>query len=355
MDRRLPTIDAGDMLHGGCGGASRGSSRERRKAMRRRLPSWFRTSLPTGIAQIRYNETKSNVHEHGLHTVCEEAMCPNVHDCWGRGTATFMIAGEVCTRGCRFCAVGTDKIPPPLDADEPAELAEAIGRMGLSHAVITVVNRDDLSDGGAGHYRDCINAVYEHSPGVGLELLCSDLDGNLEALATLLEALPLRVFAHNVECVPRLDSVVRDPRASFDRSLQVLTEAKRLRPDLLIKTSIMVGLGESDEEVVEAMQRLRGAGVDMITLGQYLQPSYKHLTVDRFPEPGKFADWDRMARNLGFRAVASGPLVRSSYRAGLLWEEAVGGEPVVTRESTGSAVSHLIGSDFQVKAQSQMS
>ena len=168
-------------------------------------------------------------------------------------------------------------------------------------------------------------------------------------------ALPLRVFAHNVECVPRLDSVVRDPRASFDQSLQVLTEAKRLRPDLLIKTSIMVGLGESDEEVVEAMQRLRGAGVDMITLGQYLQPSYKHLTVDRFPEPGKFADWDRMARNLGFKAVASGPLVRSSYRAGLLWEEAVGGEPVVTRESAGSAVSHLIGSDFQVKAQSQMS
>jgi lipoic acid synthetase len=323
--------------------------------MRRRLPDWFRTSLPTGMAQIRYNETKSNVREHGLHTVCEEAMCPNVHDCWGRGTATFMIAGEVCTRGCRFCAVGTVKIPPPLDADEPAELAEAIGRMGLSHAVITVVNRDDLPDGGAGHYRDCINAVYEHSPGVGLELLCSDLDGNLDALATLLEALPLRVFAHNVECVPRLDSVVRDPRASFDQSLKVLAEAKKLRPDLLIKTSIMVGLGESDEEVVEAMRRLRGAEVDMITLGQYLQPSYKHLTVDRFPEPEQFADWDRMARELGFRAVASGPLVRSSYRAGLLWEEAVGGEPVVKRESTGSAVSHLIGSEFQVKAQSQMS
>ena len=153
--------------------------------MRERLPRWFRTSLPTGAAQIRYNETKSNVHEHGLHTVCEEARCPNVHDCWGRGTATFMVAGEVCTRGCRFCAVGTVKTPPPLDAGEPTKLAEAVERLGLSHAVITVVNRDDLPDGGASHYRDCSVAVNQRSPEVGLELLCSDLDGDLEALAML--------------------------------------------------------------------------------------------------------------------------------------------------------------------------
>jgi len=294
--------------------------------MRKRLPRWFRTSLPTGTAQIRYNETKSNVHEHGLHTVCEEARCPNVHDCWGRGTATFMVAGEVCTRGCRFCAVGTVKTPPPLDTDEPTDLAEAVERMGLSHAVITVVNRDDLPDGGAGHYRDCIVAVNQRSPEVGLELLCSDLDGDLEALAMLLDGLPLRVFAHNVECVPRLDALVRDPRASFKQSLRILSEARRLRPDIRIKSSIMVGLGESDEEVTEAMGMLYEAGVEMVTLGQYLQPGDRHLPVERFPEPWQFAEWDRKARDMGFKAVASGPLVRSSYRAGLLWEEAKGGE-----------------------------
>ena len=162
MATRLPTINEESVIGGGCGGVSRQSATERRKALRKRLPTaWFKTSLPTGDAQVRYNETRSSVHEHGLHTVCEEARCPNVHDCWGRGTATFMVAGEVCTRGCRFCAVGTEKIPPALDASEPSELAEVLSRMGLDHAVITVVNRDDLQDGGAGHYRDCILAVNE--------------------------------------------------------------------------------------------------------------------------------------------------------------------------------------------------
>ena len=329
MAPRLPTIDADSSLAGGCGGVSRQSATERRRALRKRLPTWFRTSLPTGEAQTRYNETRSSVHEHGLHTVCEEARCPNVHDCWGRGTATFMVAGEVCTRGCRFCAVGTEKSPPELDSSEPFELAEAVSRMRLEHAVITVVNRDDLEDGGAGHYRDCILAVSERCPDVGLELLCSDLDGALGALGELLEGLPLRVFAHNVECVPRLDSIVRDPRASFKQSLDILAEARRLRPDILIKSSIMVGLGEADREVSEAMRLLFDAGVDMLTLGQYLQPSDRHLPIDRFPEPEKFANWDEEAREIGFKAVASGPLVRSSYRAGLLWEEALGGVPVL--------------------------
>lgn len=355
MDRQLPTIYSGDVYPGGCGGVSRGNPKERRKALRRRLPKWFRTSLPTGLAQVRYNETRSNVHEHGLNTVCEEAMCPNVHDCWGRGTATFMIAGEVCTRGCRFCAVGTSKTPPKINSDEPVELADAIRNMGLNYAVITVVNRDDLEDGGAGHYKDCILEVKRRNPSVGLELLCSDLDGNLEALTMLLEDLPIRVFAHNVECIPRLDSLVRDKRASFEQSLRILREAKRNRPDLLTKTSLMVGLGESDSEVEEAMWRIREAGVAMITLGQYLQPSLKHLPVDRFPEPQKFADWDRIARDLGYSAVASGPLVRSSYRAGLLWEEAMGGEPVVNRDSTGSAVSHLLFGDSHAVARNQLS
>ena len=252
-----------------------------------------------------------------------------------------MIAGEVCTRGCRFCAVGTIKKPPELNPMEPQELAEAVEKMNISHAVITVVNRDDLPDGGAEHYRKCLLEVNNRNPEVGLELLCSDLEGNLDALEVLLDNLPIKVFAHNVECVPRLDSLVRDPRASFEQSIKILSNAKKLRPDLKIKSSIMVGLGENDEEIVEAMELLREVGVDMITLGQYLQPSNKHLPIDRFPEPKQFAEWDKTARDLGFEAVASGPLVRSSYRAGLLFEEADGAEPVVTRESTGSAVSYL--------------
>jgi len=314
---------------------------ERRKAKRKRLPKWFKTSLPIGDAQRKFNEARDNVRKHGLNTVCEEARCPNIHDCWGRGTATFMIAGEVCTRGCRFCAVGTVKKPEELDENEPRELANAIKRMGLEYAVITVVNRDDLEDGGAEHYKKCILEVKRENPDVGLELLCSDLDGNIEALKTLLEELPLKVFAHNVECVPRLDLKVRDPRASFEQSLKILNMAHRLRPDLKIKSSIMVGLGETDEEIIEAMKLLRSAGVDMITLGQYLQPSHKHLPVSRFPEPDKFAIWDGLAREIGFKAVASGPLVRSSYRAGLLYEESNGGVPVAIKSSTGSAVTNI--------------
>jgi lipoic acid synthetase len=199
MTTRLPTIDS-DILSINEGRGE--SALERRKSQRKRLPEWFKTSLPTGEAQSKFNKTRTNVHEHGLHTVCEEARCPNVHDCWARGTATFMIAGEVCTRGCRFCAVGTIKKPPILDPNEPKELADAIEHMMISHAVITVVNRDDLPDGGANHYRNCLLAVNERTPDVGLELLCSDLEGNIVALGELLENLPIRVFAHNVECVP---------------------------------------------------------------------------------------------------------------------------------------------------------
>lgn len=303
---------------------------ERRKKSRKRLPPWFKTYLPTGDAQIAFNDVRGSVSEHGLNTVCQEAQCPNIHDCWGRGTATFMVAGEQCTRACRFCAVGTVKVPPPLDVDEPEKLAEAVDLMGVTHAVITCVNRDELSDGGAGHYRACLEAVHARRPDVGLEFLCSDLDGNLDALSTLLDGLELRVFAHNVECVPRLDSVVRDHRASFQQSLEILREAKRLRPDILTKSSIMVGVGETDEEVVGAMRLLREVDVDLLTIGQYLAPSPSHLTVDRFPEPEVFVKWDEKARELGFKAVACGPLVRSSYRAGLLYEEAKGGPVTLT-------------------------
>jgi len=285
---------------------------------RPRLPAWFRTTLPSGEAMEAFRATKAAVKDNALHTVCEEARCPNVHDCWSSGDATFMIAGQECTRGCRFCAVGTIKRAPPLDPNEPHHLAEAVASMPLRHAVITVVNRDDLEDSGAAHYRACLDAVAERSPEVTLELLCSDLAGDHEALASLLDGAPLSVFAHNVECVPRLDRTVRDHRASFEQSLAILREARRLRPDLLIKTSIMVGLGERDEEIAEAMALVRDAGVDLITLGQYLAPSEKHLPVDRYPEPDAFERWADNAIELGFLGVASGPLVRSSFKAGLL-------------------------------------
>ena len=287
----------------------------------RNLPEWFKTKLPTGEAQKLFTKTKSAISELELNTVCQEARCPNIHECWGRGTATFMIAGQVCTRGCKFCAVGSKKIPPLPDLDEPSNLATAIKLMKLKHAVITVVNRDDLVDSGAEHYRKCIIEVNCQCPEVTLELLCSDLAGNIDDLKYLLNELPLHIFAHNVECVPRLDSIVRDPRASFSQSLQILEEAKKIRPDILTKSSIMVGLGETDEEVVEAMKLLREIDVDILTIGQYLQPNQKLLSVERFPEPQKFEEWGIIAKELGFKGVASGPLVRSSYKSGDLLRE----------------------------------
>ena len=220
--------------------------------------------------------------------------------------------------------------PPPLEADEPERLADAAERMGLEHVVITVVNRDDLPDGGADHYKQCVTAVKRRMPSTDVELLSSDLDGNWDALAHLLDGIALAVFAHNVECVPRLDSQVRDPRASFSQSLEVLRRAKELRPDIWTKSSIMVGLGETDDEVFDAMQQLRSVGVELLTLGQYLapgRPGTRYLPVDRYVHPDQFAQWERDACSMGFLGVAAGPLVRSSYRAGELMQlaEAQGG------------------------------
>ena len=285
---------------------------------RPRLPDWFRTRLPSGELQQKFKETKDTVTDNMLHTVCQEARCPNIHECWAAKDATFMVAGQECTRGCRFCAVGSIKTPPPLDENEPENLADAIATMGLNHAVITVVNRDDLPDSGAGHYRKCLEAVRKRTPDVTLELLCSDLAGDHQDLADLLNGLELEVFAHNVECVPRLDSRVRDHRASFEQSIGILKEAKRLRPDILTKSSIMVGLGETDEEITEALQMLRDAKVDLVTIGQYLAPSPRHLAVDRFPEPSRYDEWSLQIEEMGFLGWACGPLVRSSYRAGEL-------------------------------------
>ena len=292
---------------------------------RPRLPEWLRAQPPSGEALSLYNRTRGSVDDGGLHTVCEEAKCPNLNDCWGRGDATFMIAGKECTRGCRFCSVQTLKAPEPPDPDEPRQLASAVARMRLSHVVITVVNRDDMPDGGAGHYRKCVEAVRQRSPQVAIELLSSDLAGNWQALEDLLVGLELDVFAHNVECVERMDSTVRDPRASFKLSLEVLKRAKQLRPDMVTKSSLMVGVGETDAEITESMKRLRDAEVDLLTLGQYLapgRPGERYLPVDRYVTPAQFEAWKEEGRELGFAEVASGPMVRSSFRAGELLEAA---------------------------------
>ena len=305
------------------------TSVSRYSASRPRLPEWLRVNLPAGKAQNTFKSTQLTVLGNKLQTVCEEARCPNIHDCWARGTATFMIAGQQCTRGCRFCSVETLRQPPPPEADEPERLAEAVAQMQLEHVVITVVNRDDLPDGGADHYKRCIQTVHDRLPNTMIELLSSDLDGNFQALVHLLNETPLAVFAHNVECVPRLDAQVRDARASFSQSLEVLRRAKLLRADIWTKSSIMVGLGETDEEVVDAMRSLRGVGVELLTLGQYLspgRPGTRFLPVERYVHPDQFQVWQQQARELGFRGVAAGPLVRSSFRAGVLMQEAISGE-----------------------------
>ena len=294
------------------------------------LPEWFRVELPTGAALERYRATTSAVAGNALHTVCEEAHCPNLHECWGRGTATFMVAGRECTRGCRFCAVETLRTPAAPDPAEPQQLADAVAAMGLSYAVITVVNRDDLPDGGAAHYRACLDAVHARLPDVGLELLCSDLAGNEAALAALLNGVPLQVFAHNVETVERLTPEVRDPRASFAQSLRILAAAKELRPELVTKSSIMLGLGETEAEIHDAFSALRDVGVELLTLGQYLAPGPGYHPVREFVTPERFDALARTARELGFRAIASGPLVRSSYRAESLLAAAQS-EPVTAR------------------------
>ena len=302
------------------------------EAHRRRLPEWLRVNLPAGRAQEVFNVTQGAVAGNQLHTVCEEARCPNIHDCWARGTATCMVAGESCTRGCRFCSVETLKAPPLPDFDEPERLADAVERLTLDYVVITVVNRDDIPDGGAGHYRRCVEAVHRRLPATGIELLSSDLAGNWDALAALVDSIPLSVFAHNVECVPRLDKVVRDPRASFAQSLEVLSRARQLRPDIPTKSSLMVGVGETDDEVVDAMRQLHSAGVELLTLGQYLapgRPGTRFLPVDRYVEPRQFLQYEMQAREMGFKGVASGPLVRSSYRAETLLEEARTGRRIL--------------------------
>lgn len=277
---------------------------------RPRLPEWLRLKLPTSSA---FTQTRSLLDELKLHTVCESAKCPNHWECWSKGTATFMIAGDRCTRACGFCAVSTAK-PLALEVDEPLRVAEATRRMKLKHVVITAVARDDLKDGGAEHFRLTIEKVRELNPGIVIEVLVPDFLDNDLCIENVLAANP-HIYNHNLETVRRLTPKVRH-RATYDRSLSVLKKAKEMRGDKIhTKSGIMLGLGEREEEVLQAMADLRAAKCDILTLGQYLQPTLKHLPVIEFVPPAKFAEYKTHAEQLGFVHVASGPMVRSSYHA----------------------------------------
>ena len=277
---------------------------------RPRLPEWLRITLPTSDT---FSRTRSLLGELKLHTVCESAKCPNHWECWSKGTATFMIAGDRCTRACSFCAVSTAK-PLALEADEPARVAEATRRMKLKHVVITAVARDDLKDGGAEHFRQTIEKVRELNPGIVIEVLVPDFLDNDVAIENVLAANP-HIYNHNLETVRRLTPSVRH-RATYDRSLTVLKKVKEKRGDTIYtKSGIMLGLGETEEELLQAMRDLRASNCDLLTLGQYLQPSLKHLPVVEFIRPEKFAEHKIAAEEMGFVHVASGPMVRSSYHA----------------------------------------
>jgi lipoyl synthase len=277
---------------------------------RPRLPEWLRITLPTSDSFAR---TRSLLDELKLHTVCESAKCPNHWECWSKGTATFMIAGDRCTRACGFCAVATAK-PLALEADEPLRVAEATRRMRLRHIVITAVARDDLADGGANHFRSTIEMVRELNPGIVIEVLVPDFNDHDDSIDTVLAANP-HIFNHNLETVRRLTPDVRH-RATYDRSLNVLRKVKARRGDTIYtKSGLMLGLGETEAELLTALRDLRAAGCDILTLGQYLQPTLKHLPVVAFVTPERFAHFKASAEEMGFLHVASGPMVRSSYHA----------------------------------------
>jgi len=276
-----------------------------------RKPPWLRAPLPAGA---RFEAVRHVVREQRLATVCEEAKCPNIGECWNAGTATIMLMGAVCTRACRFCAVDTGNPRGWLDAEEPANAARTVELMGLKYVVLTSVNRDDLPDGGAAHYAACVRAIKQRTPATAVEALTPDFQGVPADVETVLDS-GIEVYAQNVETVRRLTHPVRDPRAGYEQTLGVLAHAKRYRPAVLTKTSLMLGLGETDHEIRQCLGDLRAARVDLLTLGQYLRPTAHHLDVQRFVTPAEFQAWRATALELGFLECVSGPLVRSSYRA----------------------------------------
>lgn len=275
-------------------------------------PSWLKVKAPGGE---RYQHIKKRARQLKLATVCEEAQCPNIGECWSGGTATFMVMGEICTRGCRFCAVQTRRKGVDLDPEEPLNVAQAIAEMELDYVVVTSVDRDDLELQGADHFAACIREIKRLNPNTLVEVLIPDFCGRTELLQLVVDAKP-DVIAHNVECVERLTSKVRDPRAGYQQSLDVLRNIKEMNPSMHTKSSIMVGVGEKTEEVLATMLDLRAVGCDFLTVGQYLQPNKRLLKVDDFVTPETFESYETLGLKMGFTYVASGPLVRSSYKAG---------------------------------------
>lgn len=274
-------------------------------------PDWLKVRLPRGG---EYERVKAKVSALALNTVCKEAMCPNLAECWGAGTATIMILGDTCTRGCRFCNVRTGNPKGVVDWLEPMRVADAVRDMGWKYLVVTAVDRDDLADGGALIFANTVRAIHERVPGSKVEILSGDYRGNLGALDVVLDACP-DVFAHNMETVRRLSPRVRDKRANYDQTLRILDHAKRRAPERFTKTSMMLGLGEADDEIEQAMNDARDVGVDIFTMGQYLQPSKKHLAIESFVTPERFKSFGDLARSKGFHQVVSSPLSRSSYHA----------------------------------------
>lgn len=305
-------------------------------------PPWLRQRAPQGE---RYEELNSQLRSLNLHTVCEEAQCPNIGECWNgkTGTATIMLLGDTCTRGCRFCAVNTSRTPPPPDPNEPTSTADSIASWPIGYVVLTSVDRDDIPDGGSGHFAETVQAIKARRPEILIECLTPDFRGDLEAVRKLASS-GLDVYAHNIETVERLQRRVRDSRAGYRQSLEVLKAAKAC--GVYTKSSIMLGLGETDEEVEEALLDLRDCGVDIVTFGQYLQPTPQHLPVTEFVTPEKFEHWRKFGEEvIGFRYVASGPLVRSSYKAGEFFLEAMirqdRGPQQHASGHAGSGINHL--------------
>ena len=277
--------------------------------VKRRLPEWFKVPMPGGP---NYMRLRNLMRAEQLHTVCEEAHCPNIGDCWERGTATFMILGDICTRACRYCAV-TSGVPVGLDLEEPIRLGKTVERLGLSYAVITAVNRDDLPDGGAFIFAQCVSQIRKRRPECKIELLIPDFEGNWDALQKVMDVRP-DTLNHNIETARRVFRMVR-PKGDYDLSLELLERAKEMDEDAVTKSGMMVGLGETWDEIVETMEDLRSVDCDLLTIGQYLRPSARHAVVEKWYKPAEFEELREIGESLGFSHVASGPLVRSSYHA----------------------------------------
>jgi lipoyl synthase len=292
-------------------GIKRGAGAAQGLPQGQRLPAWLRARAPTGAT---FQQVRALVRQHRLATVCEEAHCPNIGECWNAGTATIMLMGAVCTRACRFCSVDTGNPHGWLDAQEPENAARTVELMRLRYVVLTSVDRDDLPDGGAAHYAACVRAIRQRNPDTAVEALTPDFRGVLADVATVVDS-GIEVFAQNIETVRRLTHPVRDARAGYEQTLAVLAHGKHHRPTVLTKSSLMLGLGESDAEIDATLGDLRAAGVDLVTLGQYLRPTLNHLAVERFVTPAEFDHYRARALALGFLECVSGPLVRSSYRA----------------------------------------